>query len=263
MPSDNLLLHRDGPIGTLTINRPQVRNALDTATMDDLRRAVLELKHDDRVRAVVVTGAGDKAFVAGADINQLTGLDSSAAKAYALAGQHVFDLIENMGKPVIAAVNGRALGGGCELAMACALRIAAEHATFGQPEVKLGLIPGFAGSQRLPRLVGKGRALALLLTGREIDTQEALRIGLVHRVVPGADLAAAARAWAVELSQLPTLALRSVMDAVNRGMEMAFPEAAFLEAALFGLAVGSEDGREGTRAFVEKRTPQYKGLSRD
>jgi enoyl-CoA hydratase len=263
MPSDNLLLDRDGPVGTLTVNRPQVRNALDTATIDELRRAVLELKHDDRIRAVVLTGAGDRAFVAGADIRQLTDLDAGAAKAYALAGQHVFDLVEHMGKPVIAAVNGKALGGGCELAMACALRIAAEHAAFGQPEVRLGLIPGFAGTQRLPRLIGKGRALELLLTGREVDAQEALRIGLVNRVVTSAELLPAARGWARELAQLPAFALRTVMDAVNRGVEMAFPEAAFLEAALFGLAVGSEDGREGTRAFLEKRKPQFKGLARE
>ncbi|RPJ73631.1 MAG: enoyl-CoA hydratase [Acidobacteria bacterium] len=263
MPSDNLLLDRDGPVGTITVNRPHVRNALDTATLDELRRAVLELKHDDRVRAVVLTGAGDKAFVAGADIKQLTDLDASAGKAYALAGQHVFDLVEHMGKPVIAAVNGKALGGGCELAMACSLRLAADHAVFGQPEVKLGLIPGFAGTQRLPRLVGKGRALELLLTGRDVDAQEALRIGLVNKVVPAADLLPSARAWAGELAQLPAFALRTVMDAVNRGMEMAFPEAEFLEAALFGLATGSEDGREGTRAFVEKRKPHFKGLPRD
>jgi enoyl-CoA hydratase len=263
MPSDNLLLDRDGPIGTVTVNRPQVRNALDTATIDELRRAVLELKHDDRVRALVITGAGDKAFVAGADIKQLTDLDPAAGKAYALAGQHVFDLIENLGKPVIAAVNGKALGGGCELAMACSLRVAAEHAVFGQPEVKLGLIPGFAGTQRLPRLVGKGRALELLLTGRDVDAQEALRIGLVNRVVPAGELLASARAWASELAQLPAFALRTVMDAVSRGMEMAFPEAAFLEAALFGLVTGSEDGREGTRAFVEKRKPRFKGLAGD
>jgi len=263
MPSDNLLLDRDGPVGIVTVNRPQVRNALDTATIDELRRAALALKHDDRVRAVVMTGAGDTAFVAGADIRQLTDLDPAAAKAYALAGQHVFDLVENLGKPVIAAVNGKALGGGCELAMACTLRIAADHASFGQPEVKLGLIPGFAGTQRLPRLVGKGRALELLLTGREVDAQEALRIGLVNRVVPGAELLEAARGWARELAQLPAFALRTVMDAVNRGLEMAFPEAAFLEAALFGLATGSDDGREGTRAFLEKRKPLFKGLPRD
>src|SRR5215470_3384770 len=176
MTFDNLLLERDGAVAILTINRPKVLNALNAATIDELRRAVLELKHDDGVRAIVLTGAGEKAFVAGADINELSVQSAAGGKELALRGQHVFDLIDNLGKPVIAAVNGFALGGGCELAMACTLRIAADTARFGQPEINLGIIPGYAGTQRLPRLVGKGAALDILLTGRQVKADEALHI---------------------------------------------------------------------------------------
>ncbi|HOC18560.1 MAG TPA: enoyl-CoA hydratase-related protein [Vicinamibacterales bacterium] len=259
MPSDSLSIGTDGPIAIVTLNRPQVRNALDAATLAALEEVLLRLKQDEGARSVIVTGAGDRAFVAGADIGELSRLSGTEARAYALAGQRVFDLIEHLGKPVIAAVNGRALGGGCELALACHLRVASDTAAFGQPEVKLGLIPGFGGTQRLPRLIGKSRALELLLTGREVGADEALRVGLVHRVVPAAELMPACRAWALELSALPPLALANVLDAVARGMEMSFPEAAFLEAALFGAVAGSEDAREGTRAFLEKRRPAFKG----
>lgn len=259
MPSDNLLLEIDGPVGLVTIARPQVHNALDAATLDALRRTVLRLKHDEGVRAVVITGAGERAFVAGADIGELARLSAADGQAYALAGQHVFDLIEHLGKPVIAAINGRALGGGCELALACHLRVAVPAAALGQPEVRLGLIPGFGGTQRLPRLLGKSRALELLLSGREVGADEALRIGLVHRVVPPAELLPAARAWALELAALPVLALRAVLQAVNRGPEVALPEALFLEATLFGTVTSSEDAREGTAAFLEKRRPVFKG----
>ncbi|MBP1634412.1 MAG: short chain enoyl-CoA hydratase [Acidobacteria bacterium] len=259
MPSGSVSIDVDGPIAVVTINRPQVRNALDTATIDALRQAALEVKQDARVRSVILTGAGDRAFVAGADIGELSRLSAAEGEAYARAGQQVFDLIEHLGKPVIAAVNGRALGGGCELALACHLRIAADTAAFGQPEVKLGLIPGFGGTQRLPRLVGKGRALELLLSGREVPAAEALAIGLVHRLAPAAELLPAARAWASELAGLAPLALAAVLDAVDRGLEMAFPEAQALEARLFGTVAGSEDGREGTRAFLEKRRPVFKG----
>jgi enoyl-CoA hydratase len=259
MAFDNLLLDRDGAVAIVTVNRPRVLNALDTHTIDDLRRAALELKHDEAVRAVILTGAGEKAFVAGADIEQLATLEPDAAKAYALAGQHVFDLVENLGKPVIAAIGGFALGGGCELALACTFRVASDNARLGQPEVKLGLIPGFGGTQRLARLIGTGRALDLVLTGRMVDADEALRIGLVHRVVPTANLMTEARSLAASLSELAPVALRYAMEAINRGAEMAFPEAAFLEATLFGLLFSTSDAREGTRAFLEKRKAAFQG----
>jgi enoyl-CoA hydratase len=259
MPYDTLLIERDGAIATVTIDRQAVLNALDRSTIEQLRGALLDLRHDEATRVVIVTGAGGRAFVAGADIRELERLGPAEAEAYALAGQHVFDLIEHLGKPVIAAVNGVALGGGCELAMACTLRVAADSARFGQPEVKLGLIPGFAGTQRLPRLVGKGRALDLLLTGRTIDAREALAIGLVDRVVAAEELAGAVRTLAATLSALPPLALRSVIEAVGRGLETSFAEAEFLEAALFALCFATRDMREGTRAFLEKRVALFTG----
>ena len=259
MASDTVHVERDGRVAVVTIDRRQVLNALDCATIDQLRRAMLDVRRDEAVRSVILTGAGEKAFVAGADIQELERLSPNEAEAYALEGQHVFDLVEHLGKPVIAAVNGFALGGGCELAMACTLRVASETARFGQPEVKLGVTPGFAGTQRLPRLVGKGRALDLLLTGRIVDAQEALAIGLVNRVVPAADLTAKARDLALALAALAPAAMRSIIEAVNRGMEMAFPEAAFLEATLFGLCFSTADMREGTRAFLEKRPATFTG----
>ncbi len=259
MPFDNLRIERDGAVAVVTIDRRHVLNALDRATLDQLRRAVLDLKHEETVRCLILTGAGEKAFVAGADIHELEQLSPNEAESYALAGQHVFDLVEHLGKPVIAAVNGFALGGGCELAMACTLRVAADSARFGQPEVKLGVTPGFAGTQRLPRLVGKGRALDLLLTGRTIDAPEALAIGLVNRVVPASELMATARSLASTLAALPPVAMRAIVEAVNRGLEMAFPEAAFLEATLFGLCFATSDMREGTRAFLEKRPASFTG----
>ena len=259
MPDDTLHVERDGAIAVVTIDRPKVLNALDRATIDQLRQAVLGLRHDSDVRCLVLTGAGEKAFVAGADIQELEHLSPHQAEAYALAGQHVFDLIEHLGKPVIAAVNGFALGGGCELAMACTMRVASGTARFGQPEVKLGMTPGFAGAQRLPRLVGKARALDLLLTGRIIDAQEALAMGLVNRVVPAADLMASARELASTLAALAPAAIRSILEAVNRGAGMAFADAEFLEAALFGLCFSTADMREGTRAFLEKRAPLFTG----
>jgi enoyl-CoA hydratase len=259
MPVDTLQVECDGAVAVVTIDRRKVLNALDQATIGALRRAVLELKHDEAIRCLILTGAGEKAFVAGADISELEHLAPNQAEAYALEGQHVFDLIEHLGKPVIAAVNGFALGGGCELAMACTLRLASDAARFGQPEVKLGMMPGFAGTQRLPRLVGKGRALELLLTGRVVDAQEALAIGLVTRVVPAADLMATAKVLAWSLAALAPAAMRSIIEAVNRGLEMAFPEAEFLEAALFGLCFSTDDMREGTRAFLEKRAATFTG----
>ncbi|HXE80164.1 MAG TPA: enoyl-CoA hydratase-related protein, partial [Vicinamibacterales bacterium] len=252
-------IERDEPIATITIDRPQARNALNQAAMDELRRAVLDLRRDDRIRAVIVTGAGDKAFVAGADIAELAELTPEAARVFAQRGQHVFDLIAHMGKPVIAAVNGFALGGGCELAMACTLRIAADTARFGQPEVNLGLIPGYGGTQRLARLVGQGRALELLLRGHAIDAQEAWRIGLVDRVVPASELVATAKAIATELASKPAAAVRGILDAVARGLEMPLADALAYEASLFALTAATEDMREGTRAFLEKRPPVFHG----
>jgi enoyl-CoA hydratase len=259
MSFEHLHTEHDGAVTIITIDRPKARNALNTAALDELRRVVLEAKHDVAVRSVILTGAGDKAFVAGADISEFAPLGPSDARAYALRGQHVFDLIEGLGKPVVAAVNGFALGGGCELAMACTLRLASETAVFGQPEVKLGLIPGFAGTQRLARLVGKGRAMELILTGRTVDAQEALRIGLVHRVVPPDGLMAEARALAASLAASAPIALQAAMEAINRGLEVAFPEGEALEATLFGLVFSTEDMREGTRAFLEKRKAEFTG----
>lgn len=256
---ENLLITREGALALLTINRPQVLNALNTDTLDELRRAVLELKHDAAVRCVILTGAGEKAFVAGADIRELATETPIDAKEHAARGQHVFDLIENMGKPVIAAINGFALGGGCELAMACTIRIAADTARLGQPEINLGLLPGFAGTQRLARLIGKGAALDLLLTGRQVSADEAFRLGLVNRVVPAAQLLDEARLLATELAAKAPVAMKYVIEAVNRGLEVSFDKAQFLEATLFGLVASTADMREGTRAFLEKRKPTFTG----
>jgi enoyl-CoA hydratase len=227
--------------------------------MEELRRAVLEMRHDESVRAVIMTGAGDKAFVAGADINELAVQTPGGGREHALRGQHVFDLVENMGKPVIAALNGYALGGGCELAMACTLRLAADTAMLGQPEIKLGLIPGYAGSQRLARLVGKGKALELVLRGAPITAAEACEIGLVNRVVPADSLMSEARTLALELAANAPVAMRYALEAINRGLEMPFAQGAAFEATLFGLVASTEDMREGTRAFLEKRKPEFKG----
>jgi enoyl-CoA hydratase/carnithine racemase len=259
MAFDNLLLERDGAVATITINRPKVLNALNTATIDELRRAILELKADAGIRVAILTGAGDKSFVAGADINELAVQTPTSGREHALTGQHVFDLIENMGKPVIAAINGFALGGGCELAMACTLRLAADTARLGQPEISLGLIPGYAGTQRLPRLVGKGRAMEMILTGAPISADEAYRIGLVNRVVPAADLLADAKKLAAQLASSAPIALRYIINAINKGVEMGFAEACQYEATLFGLVASTDDMREGTKAFLEKRKPTFNG----
>ncbi len=259
MVFENLLLERDGPVGILSINRPGVLNALNSQTIDELRRVILEWRHDGDVRAVVLTGAGDRAFVAGADIKELAVQSPMSGREHALRGQHVFDLIENLGKPVIAAINGFALGGGCELALACTLRIAADTATIGQPEIKLGIIPGYAGSQRLARLVGKGRALEMILTGAPITASQAHAIGLVNRVVPSAELMNTARALAMELAAQAPVAIKYAIDAINKGLDMPFREACAYEATLFGLVAATEDMREGTRAFLEKRKPAFVG----
>jgi enoyl-CoA hydratase len=256
---DNLLLARDGAVAVATINRPQALNALNRSTLDELHRLALDLKQDTSVRAVVITGAGEKAFVAGADIGELAALGPAGAREFARLGQRALNAVEGLGKPVIAAINGFALGGGCELAMACTCRLAADTARLGQPEVNLGLMPGFGGTQRLTRLVGKGFALDLLLTGRPVTADEALRMGLVSRVVASANLAAEAMGLARELATKPPLAMRYIMEAVHRGSDGAFEDGQALEASLFGLAAATADMREGTHAFLEKRPPAFTG----
>jgi enoyl-CoA hydratase len=259
MAFDNLLIDRDGAIVVVTVHRPSVLNALNSRTIDELRRAMLDCRSDEGVRVVILTGSGEKAFVAGADIKELAVQTPTGGREHALMGQHVLDVIENLGKPVIAAINGFALGGGCELAMACTLRVAADSAKLGQPEIGLGLMPGYAGTQRLSRLIGKGRAMELCLTGAAITADEALRIGLVNRVVPAADLMAETRKLADHLSRGAPIATRYIINAVNRGVEMPFADACQYEATLFGLVASTEDMREGTRAFLEKRKPEFKG----
>src|SRR5436305_6389618 len=259
MTFDNLLLERDGAVAIVTINRPNVLNALNSHTVDELRRLMLELKHDAAVGAIVLTGAGGKAFVAGADINELAVQTPTGGREHALTGQHVLDVIENLGKPVIAAINGYALGGGCELAMACTLRMAADTARIGQPEINLGILPGYAGTQRLARLVGKGNAMELILTGAQIGAAEAECIGLVNRVVPAADLMTEARKLATAHAASAAIAMRYIINAINKGLEMPFAEACVFEATLFGLVASTEDMREGTRAFLEKRKALFKG----
>jgi enoyl-CoA hydratase len=259
MPESLILVARDGPVATVTVNRPETLNALNVATIDELRRALLDLRREGDVRAVVVTGAGPKAFVAGADIRELAALDPAGARALAERGQHVFDLVERLGKPVVAAINGYALGGGCELALACTVRIASDTARIGQPEINLGLIPGYGGTQRLARLVGRGRALELLLTGDPIDAQEAFRIGLVNRVVSAAEVLPAAQALAGRLAQKAPHAVRAILDAVARGLDGSLAQGLAHEAALFGLVTATEDMKEGTRAFLEKRPAGFTG----
>jgi enoyl-CoA hydratase len=259
MAYENLLVERDAAILIVTINRPKVLNALNAATLLELSQVIEEARLDASVRAIVLTGAGEKSFVAGADINELAVQTPVSGREHARHGQALFDRIERLGKPVVAAVNGFALGGGCELAMACTIRLAADTAKFGQPEINLGLLPGYAGSQRLPRLVGRGRATELLLTGAQIPAEEAWRIGLVNRVVPAAELMNEARALAHTLASKPPVAVRYILEAVASGLEMSFDDAQDYEATLFGLVSTTEDMREGTRAFLEKRKAEFKG----
>jgi enoyl-CoA hydratase len=256
---ENVRYEKKGVIAYVTINRPHVLNALNRATWSDLRGAFEDARDDDSIRGVILTGAGDKAFVAGADIGELAKSTAIDAEQGSRFGQQVLDLIEHLGKPVIAAINGFALGGGCETAMACTIRIAVPHAKFGQPEVKLGLLPGGGGTQRLPRLIGKGRALQLLLTGGMIGADEAHRIGLVNEVVPAAELISRAEAVLHEIAANGPIAIRLTLEATNQGMETSQEEGLVLEASYFGLLAGTEDKREGTAAFLEKRAAQFKG----
>jgi enoyl-CoA hydratase/carnithine racemase len=259
MSFENLLIDRDGAVAVVTINRPKVLNALNNQTIRELHRAMHDLQQDAAVRAIVLTGAGDKAFVAGADINELAAVSPVDGKEHARTGQAALDFIEHLGKPVVAAINGFALGGGCELAMACTMRIAADSARLGQPEINLGLIPGYAGSQRLPRLVGKGVALEILLTGDMISAARAYEIGLVNRVVAAPDLPAEAKKLAAALASKAPIASRYIIESVNHGFEMSQSDAQMLEASLFGLIAATEDMKEGTRAFLDKRKAEWKG----
>jgi enoyl-CoA hydratase len=256
---DNVLYETKGAIAYVTINRPDVLNALNAATWSDLRTAFENARDDIEIRGVILTGAGHKAFVAGADIVELAHTSAIDAEQGSRFGQGVLDLIENLGKPVIAAVNGFALGGGLETAMACTIRIAVDHAKFGQPEVKLGLLPGGGGTQRLPRLVGKGRALQLILTGGMIDAAEAHRIGLVNEVVPAEGLIARAESILGEIAGNGPIAIRLALEATNKGMETSQPGGLVLEASYFGLLAGTDDKKEGTAAFIEKRAPHFQG----
>ncbi len=258
MAYQTLLVESKPGLAYVTINRPDKLNALNAQAKQELVQVFEQIKHDPEIHVAILTGAGEKSFVAGTDIGELAELNADTGKLFAMGGQEVFDRIENLGKPVIAAVNGYALGGGCELALACHIRIAAEHAKFGQPEVNLGIIPGYGGTQRLARLIGKGRAMELILTGDQIDAQEALRIGLVNKVVPLVELMKTAEAVAQKILSKGQVAVRLALKAVNMTSETTLSDGLALEASLFGVCCGSEDFREGTRAFLEKRKPVFK-----
>lgn len=260
MTYESLQVERDEAVGIIHINRPEALNALNRATISELRQALDELGSDHTVKALIITGTGDRAFVAGADIAELQAFASpSEGIAWTEHFHGVLFKIENLDKPVIMAINGFALGGGCELAMTGDIRIASETARLGQPEINLGLIPGGQGTQRLPRLVGKGMAKLLILTGDMINAQEALRVGLVQKVVPAADLLPTAKAMAKTLAGKPPLALAAAKRAINRGMEMDLERGCAYEVAQFGLMCATEDMTEGTTAFLEKRKPVFKG----
>jgi enoyl-CoA hydratase len=256
---ENLIYEKKGAIAYVAINRPKVLNALNGATWAELRKAFENARDDSAIRGVILTGAGDKAFVAGADISELAHSNSIDAEQGSRFGQGVLDLIENLGKPVIAAINGFALGGGLEAAMACTIRIASDSAKFGQPEVKLGLLPGGGGTQRLPRLIGKGRAFQLILTGGIIDAKQAYRIGLVNEVVPADHLIPRAEGILSEIAANGPIAIRLALEATNKGLESSLADGLALEASYFGLLAGTEDKKEGTAAFLEKRPAQFRG----
>jgi enoyl-CoA hydratase/carnithine racemase len=255
----NVLYEKKASIAYVTVNRPKVLNALNKATWADLRVAFEDARDDPAVRGVILTGAGDKAFIAGADISELAHATALQAQESSRFGQEVLDLIEDLGKPVVAGISGFALGGGCETAMACTIRIAVENARFGQPEVKLGLVPGGGGTQRLPRLVGKGRALQLILSAEMISAQEAYRIGLVNEIVPASDLIKRAEAIIEQIGSNAPIAVRLALEAANKGLESSQSEGLLLEASYFGLCAATEDKKEGTSAFLEKRAPQFHG----
>lgn len=256
---ETVLYVKKRAIAYVTVTRPKVLNALNKQAVADLKAAFEDSRDDPGVRGVILTGAGDKAFAAGADITELFNDTALEAEERSRDGQEVTTLIENLGKPVIAAVNGFALGGGCELAMACTIRLAAESAKFGQPEVKIGTMPGFGGSQRLPRLIGKGRALQIILSGEIINAQEAYRLGLVNEIVPDANLIARAEAVLQQIISNAPIGVKFSIEAVNKGLETSLTEGLLLEASLFGMCAGTEDKKEGTSAFLEKRAPQFRG----
>jgi enoyl-CoA hydratase len=259
MGYENILYEKKDGIAYITFNRPKVLNALNRQTIEELRSALLDARGDSTVRVLILTGAGEKSFVAGADISELAKQTPVDGKEFSLYGQSVMHLLETMGKPSICAINGFALGGGCELAMCCSIRLASKTAKLGQPEVKLGILPGYGGSQRLTRLCGKGVAHELCLTGEMISAEEAQRIGLVNHVCEPAELMPAAEAMAKKIIANAPLAVRYCMEAIERGAEMPQEEGLYLEATLFGLCCATEDMREGTRAFLEKRTAQFQG----
>ncbi len=259
MSYTNILLETRAPLAVITLTRPQVLNALNAATLAELAEALEAVAADATVRVVLLAGAGPKAFAAGADISELASLDEPAGRAYAEYGQSLFRRIETLGKPVIAVIQGFALGGGCELAMACTLRIASEAAKLGQPEVKLGVIAGFGGTQRLPRLVGRGAALKLLLTGAMISASEALRIGLVDEVVPAEGLSARAEALALEIAAQAPIAVERTLIAVDKGLDMTLEDGLAEEARHFGHCCSTRDKAEGTAAFLAKRAAVWSG----
>jgi enoyl-CoA hydratase len=256
---ENVLYEKRGAIAYVTLNRPKVLNALKQAVFAELKSAFEDARNDVSIRGVILTGSGDKAFAAGADIAEMSNYTGVEAGEATRRAQEVTEIIENLGKPVIAAVNGFALGGGCELSMACTIRLAVEGAKFGQPEVKIGIMPGAGGTQRLPRLVGKGRALQLILTGEVISALEAYRIGLVNEIVPSSNLIARAEAILHQIISNAPLGVKFSIEAVNKGLEASVSEGLLLEASLFAVCAGSEDKKEGTSAFLAKRAPQFQG----
>ena len=259
MDYTNLLIDIDEGLATVTVNRPKALNALNRETLQELQQAFDVLEQDAAVKVIILTGAGEKAFVAGADIAQMQEMNALEGRAFALLGQRVMTTIETSSKPVIAAVNGFALGGGCELAMACDIRLASENAKFGQPEVNLGVIPGFAGTQRLARLIGKGRAKELIFTGDMIDAQEAYRLGLVNKLLPQDQLLEAAQKMARKIASKGPVAVSLCKEAINKGLEMDLDKAGSYEAELFALCFATADLKEGMLAFLEKRAADFKG----